>query len=231
MYKFTLIVVLVAIAQLAAGQVSLIIYSTADENMASSADVTATISQPIDATGSYMPTPTISATATSSGVTPTAAATSTPVAAWGQWGAWTLGTCSNACGNGTTTRSRKRCKVNDVNFCENENVANYPCVGPCTTTSGNTTATPVAAWGQWSAWVGGACSNPCGNGTHTRTRQRCKVNDNKNCENKQEDNAFCVGTCGTNSTVIPTSGAPHTTTHSLPLVIALVFISFMQYFF
>lgn len=38
MYKFTLLVVLVAIAQLAAGQVSLIIYSTADGDMGKSSD-------------------------------------------------------------------------------------------------------------------------------------------------------------------------------------------------
>ena len=103
----------------------------------------------------------------------------------GQWSAW--GSCSKTCGSGTQLRSRYVGKPRKSGaVCPKGKETKFCDAGPCTPIN-----CKVSAWSKWSK----TCSQPCGGGQVTRTRQillkpqfggsECPpINDHKACNAK-----------------------------------------------
>ncbi|CAG2191079.1 unnamed protein product [Mytilus edulis] len=81
---------------------------------------------------------------------------------WSAWGSW--GGCSQTCGSGTRYRSRS-CSNPFPSFNGADCVGDTQVSQTCNT---NTCPAVDGAWSDWGDW--GDCSNACGSGTKTRTR-------------------------------------------------------------
>ncbi|CAH3195394.1 unnamed protein product [Porites evermanni] len=78
------------------------------------------------------------------------------VSSWGSWSA-----CSNICGTGTKTRTRR---VTAKPYCNGRACPALKDATKCSQYNNRDCA--VSSWGSWST-----CSNTCGTGTKTRTRR------------------------------------------------------------
>ncbi|XP_062518538.1 uncharacterized protein LOC134193719 [Corticium candelabrum] len=124
------------------------------------------------------------------GYLPPTCASKATVAIDGQWGSWSRwSSCSHSCDGGVRSRSR---------FCDNPSPSSggQSCSGSRTSReSCNIIACPEGQWSRWSGWS--ECSNPCGQGTQTRSR-RCDSPSSKTssskCRGKNTDTLSCTGT-------------------------------------
>ncbi|KAM4705238.1 SCO-spondin-like [Rhinophrynus dorsalis] len=104
--------------------------------------------------------------------------------AWGTWGSWS--SCSQTCGQGTQTRSRKcdsPAPQNRGRDCPGDRQQHRDCNGP--------ECQAEDPWGQWSPWS--SCSVSCGGGEQIRVRE-CHLEecDGKAIQSRTCNNQVCL---------------------------------------